>query len=241
MNNYELIHMDTCLPDYWGGHHLPTVQILVDSTTTYQEVLDSLQDWSCYDHIEGVRDDMFIQAVEHMFSTVPKGDMGKTFAPGLDPDREEDYEDTPSVYAFFTLNMHDTPEELEEYAAELEGQLEYAYEQDQNSAEVATILAMMDEDARLLPYDKLVEVQMYNYPNSKILTEDQVWMYIEHLPPTSRAKKICLMTMESAAQCKTNKVYYLLNNKSGHMGVRYGVQGKQYISGFSFGRGHDGE
>lgn len=27
MNKLECIHADTCLPDYWGGHHLPHFSI----------------------------------------------------------------------------------------------------------------------------------------------------------------------------------------------------------------------
>jgi hypothetical protein len=26
---FDIIHADTCLPDYWSGHHLPHVQIPV--------------------------------------------------------------------------------------------------------------------------------------------------------------------------------------------------------------------
>ncbi len=244
MKPYDLTHQDTCLPDYWGGHHLPVVQLVVDSTTTCQDIYNQLQGWDCYEHIDHVIDASFLAAVEVMFSTVkrPEG-LAELFCPDLEPIPDEDdpeFNNYSDVYAFFTLDMHDTPEELEEEAANLEADLDAAIS-DVDSSAISHILAMMDEDKRLLPYDKLVEVQLSNYPNSKILTEAQVWMYIEHLPPESRAKKICLMTMKSAEQCKTVKVYYILNNRDGNMGVRYGVQGREYISGFSFGRGHDGE
>jgi len=29
MFKFTLSHVDTCLPDYWGGHHLPVLQIPV--------------------------------------------------------------------------------------------------------------------------------------------------------------------------------------------------------------------
>ena len=34
----EWCHADTCLPDYWSGHHLPHVQIAVDNSTTIGDV-----------------------------------------------------------------------------------------------------------------------------------------------------------------------------------------------------------
>lgn len=32
------IHADTCLPDFWGGHHLPHIQISVDPHMTIVDV-----------------------------------------------------------------------------------------------------------------------------------------------------------------------------------------------------------
>lgn len=40
---YNLVHADTCLSDYWGGHHLPHVAVPVDGTTTVKEVLDGVR------------------------------------------------------------------------------------------------------------------------------------------------------------------------------------------------------
>lgn len=34
----ECAHADTCLPDYWGGHHLPHVQIPVYAGMTMKEI-----------------------------------------------------------------------------------------------------------------------------------------------------------------------------------------------------------
>jgi hypothetical protein len=36
------IHYDTCLPDYFGGHHLAWVCVPVDKRTTFKELRDSL-------------------------------------------------------------------------------------------------------------------------------------------------------------------------------------------------------
>lgn len=34
---------DTCLPDYWSGHHLAHVQIPVDGRTTFKQVRDAIR------------------------------------------------------------------------------------------------------------------------------------------------------------------------------------------------------
>lgn len=34
----ECIHVDTCLPDYWSGHHLPHVQIPVRPGMSLEEI-----------------------------------------------------------------------------------------------------------------------------------------------------------------------------------------------------------
>lgn len=38
----ECIHADTCLPDYWGGHHLPHVQIIVSKGMTLKAIKEEL-------------------------------------------------------------------------------------------------------------------------------------------------------------------------------------------------------
>lgn len=40
---YTVEHADTCLSDYWGGHHLPHVSMPVDGATTVKEVLDGVR------------------------------------------------------------------------------------------------------------------------------------------------------------------------------------------------------
>lgn len=40
---YNLVHADTCLSDYWGGHHLPHVAVPVDGATTVKEALDGVR------------------------------------------------------------------------------------------------------------------------------------------------------------------------------------------------------
>lgn len=40
----ECCHADTCLPDYWSGHHLPHVAIPVYRGMTLNEIKDAIKD-----------------------------------------------------------------------------------------------------------------------------------------------------------------------------------------------------
>lgn len=44
MLKFECCHADTCLPDYWSGHHLPHVQIPVYRGMTLAQVKSALHD-----------------------------------------------------------------------------------------------------------------------------------------------------------------------------------------------------
>ena len=41
---YTLAHASTCLPDYWGGHHLPHISVPVCRSMTAGELRDALRD-----------------------------------------------------------------------------------------------------------------------------------------------------------------------------------------------------
>ena len=41
---YTLAHADTCLPDYWSGHHLPHISVPVCRSMTAGELRDALRD-----------------------------------------------------------------------------------------------------------------------------------------------------------------------------------------------------
>lgn len=66
---YTLSHIDTCRADYFSGHHLPVVQVLVDENTTYQDIKLALLDtYSSVDHIEDIDTDKYVEAVHDLFS-----------------------------------------------------------------------------------------------------------------------------------------------------------------------------
>lgn len=43
MIKFECSHADTCLPDYWGGHHLPHASIPVWRGMSLQDIKDNLK------------------------------------------------------------------------------------------------------------------------------------------------------------------------------------------------------
>jgi len=53
----ECLHADTCLPDYWGGHHLPHVQIPVYHGMTLKAIKESLRSELNQGAIAGSSDD----------------------------------------------------------------------------------------------------------------------------------------------------------------------------------------
>lgn len=50
-------HVDTCLSDYWSGHHLPHVQIAVHKRMTINQVRDAIRDEIRQGAIAGTGDD----------------------------------------------------------------------------------------------------------------------------------------------------------------------------------------
>lgn len=43
MIKFDCVHVDTCLPEYWSGHHLPHVQIAVWRGMTLLDIKQSVQ------------------------------------------------------------------------------------------------------------------------------------------------------------------------------------------------------
>lgn len=100
---YECVHASTCLPDYWGGHHLPHVSTAVDNTTTVRDVVNALRSEVYQDAIasnETITDVMHAAMIAAVEDLRNKSD-GSTIAfPKLE-DQEDDAD--YSVYAFFVF------------------------------------------------------------------------------------------------------------------------------------------
>lgn len=103
-----IAHADTCLPDYWGGHHLPHVSVPVHKEMTFGELKKALKDEVLQDAIAGNYDvtemdgwyDAARAAIDALVpSSNNKGDDATPFSHLDDPETEYD----PTVYAFFVF------------------------------------------------------------------------------------------------------------------------------------------
>ena len=98
---YELSHIDTCWSDYFSGHHLPVIQVLVDENTTYQDIKLALLDtYHLVDHIDDIDCEKYIEAVHELFSNFET----LTFVPDTlyEVGSMEDNEEW-DLYMYFTL------------------------------------------------------------------------------------------------------------------------------------------
>ena len=99
---YELNHIDTCCSDYFGGHHLPVVQVMVDENTTYQDIKLSLLDtYYSIDHLEDIDSDKYVEAVHELFANFTS----LTHVPASLYDvGSMEYEDEWDLYMYFTIS-----------------------------------------------------------------------------------------------------------------------------------------
>lgn len=57
---WECIHADTCLPDYWGGHHLPHVQIPVIPGMSLSDIKAAIRSEIAQGAVAGSNDDAIL-------------------------------------------------------------------------------------------------------------------------------------------------------------------------------------
>ena len=107
---------DACLPDYFGGHHRPVLQVPVDGNTTRKELYSSL----LYELSEGVIDyqidenqldyDAIRQAIKECIYFKPEWHDDDILFPSLDKWEESD-DACESYYAFFIVDWEETDNE----------------------------------------------------------------------------------------------------------------------------------
>lgn len=108
---YNLVHADTCLSDYWGGHHLPHVAVPVDGTPTVKEVLDGVRSELNQGAVAGslswevIESEEFynacVKALQKMVE-LNADNLNKVAFPDLEVFQEED-DEGPYVLAFFVF------------------------------------------------------------------------------------------------------------------------------------------
>lgn len=111
---YNISHIATCNSQYFGGHHLPVVQVLVDENTTYSEIKKTLRCWSSIDHlfederfvsnvyIDGFDADVYREAVEELFKNFTTLDYVSEVLYGVGS--MEDSEDW-DLYMYFVIEV----------------------------------------------------------------------------------------------------------------------------------------
>jgi hypothetical protein len=105
MSEYTISYCDCCLPDYFGGHHLPVVQVAVDGAMTLGQLKDALKSYYAYAHIEedsnfvgGFDHASYREAIERLFH---RNKMDELAFPELEVQSEDD--DWEGCYAYFVL------------------------------------------------------------------------------------------------------------------------------------------
>lgn len=106
----EALHADTCLPDYWGGHHLPHIVVPVHREMTLkglkQSLIDELHEGCvCGANAPACNDDQWFRqarmAVNNITALHPHPE-----EPGLTPmfeHLEPDEDDDATIYAYFVF------------------------------------------------------------------------------------------------------------------------------------------
>lgn len=107
-------HADTCLPDYWGGHHLPHVAVPVSRDTTFADLRAMIIDELRAGAVAGAdatpegtyeNDEWYDAACEAVERNVRPCHPSVPY-PFHDLDSSED-ENSESVYAYFVFIRED--------------------------------------------------------------------------------------------------------------------------------------
>lgn len=100
---YILSHVDTCTSDYFCGYgsDREVIQVLVDETSTYQDIKDGILTWQARDHIEDLDVEAYTEAVMELFKDIkfPATTIPKVLQGVGSMEDKEDWD----LYMFFTL------------------------------------------------------------------------------------------------------------------------------------------
>lgn len=106
MKKLDCLHVDTCLSDYWSGHHLPHVCIPVWHGMTLKEIKQAIHQEIIQDAIAGADYDWTNDAWERRAHAAinrirPRVKGTRRFFLELEKTNEEESELFEPVYAFF--------------------------------------------------------------------------------------------------------------------------------------------
>lgn len=113
----ECVHADTCLPSYWGGHHLAHIQVLVWNGMSLDVLKASLRRELNEGAIMGA--DYPGEHNDQWYAAAMAAVNAMTVNPGVDPEHlfkdlevgeDEPDDDGESVYAFFVFTPIEGPD-----------------------------------------------------------------------------------------------------------------------------------
>ena len=108
--HYKVWLADHRNSQYFRGHHLPVVQVMVDGNTTYQELMVELLNWQNTDHIQDLDWDAYQDAIDELFGAIKADPSNKVFPDMEVPTTEEEMEEW-DCYAFFVVEMEEEGDE----------------------------------------------------------------------------------------------------------------------------------
>lgn len=103
---FECIHADTCLPDCWGGHHLPHISIMA-YPMTLKQCKGHLKSEVFIGCVMGEYDDTdeeyqaMITAIDNLSLKDDKPDSTIVFDDVIDDNSDNDFSDYPQAYFVF--------------------------------------------------------------------------------------------------------------------------------------------
>ena len=117
---FECAHADTCLPDYWGGHHLPHVSFPVTPGMSLRDIKRAIFDEMREGAFPGITEEaqllacdwtnepekadrVFKAAVAAVNRIKPAKKGQRKFFTDIEVDEDADY----SVYAYFVFVLED--------------------------------------------------------------------------------------------------------------------------------------
>lgn len=103
---FELIHADTCLPDYWGGHHLPHIAIMA-YPMTFKQCKEHLKTEVLVGAVMGEYNNTDIEyiamitAIDNLSLKDNKPDSTIVFSDVIDDNSDNEFSDHPQAYFVF--------------------------------------------------------------------------------------------------------------------------------------------
>lgn len=106
----EALHADTCLPDYWGGHHLPHLIIPVHKGMSFKHMKEALINELCVGCVCGAdapaeNDEQWFRAAKIAVGNIQLNAEVSGHADDFElfTDLEPDDDDDATIYAYFVF------------------------------------------------------------------------------------------------------------------------------------------